>query len=131
MSFESDGDAKSKKRAKRGGGDDKSGGDGGGVRVLYRDFLELVLAEQVHNKLTTWYASCHSFFLASSEHISVFLLGTRLMTTGVACSCFVCKKLLRRIAVSVRYDKICPLPLSVSLAPLARVNTLQSGGRRS
>lgn len=48
VSFESDGgDGKAKRRAKRGGDNDKSGGDDGGVEVLYRDFLELVLAEQV------------------------------------------------------------------------------------
>lgn len=42
MSFESDG--RGKKTAKRGGDGDSGGG---GVRVSYRDFLELVLAEQV------------------------------------------------------------------------------------
>ncbi len=47
VSFEGDDDGRGKKHAKRGGGGDKSDGDGGGVRVLYRDFLELVLAEQV------------------------------------------------------------------------------------
>lgn len=41
VSFESDG--RGTKKAKRDGGD----GGGGGVGVLYRDFLELVLAEQV------------------------------------------------------------------------------------
>lgn len=57
VSFESDGDGKGKRRAKRGGGDDDKGGDdGGGDEVLYRDFLELVLAEQVH----TTQGSCHS-----------------------------------------------------------------------
>lgn len=54
VSFESDGGRK--KRAKRGGGgggksdgDSECGGGGGGgaARVLYRDFLELVLADQV------------------------------------------------------------------------------------
>jgi len=48
VSFEGDGDGgRSKKHTKRGGGGGKSEGDGGGFRVLYRDFLELALAEQV------------------------------------------------------------------------------------
>ena len=53
VSFESDGDGKGKKkrRARRGGDNDDSAGgrDDDGVEVLYRDFLELVLAEQVHH----------------------------------------------------------------------------------
>eukprot|EP00903_Cladosiphon_okamuranus_P008645 g8289.t1 len=53
VSFESDSDGTSKKRTKRGGGDDdKGGGDGDGVKVLYRDFLELLLAEQESRELS-------------------------------------------------------------------------------
>ena len=48
VSFEGDGDGRGKKHAKRGGsGGGKSDSHGSGVRVLYRDFLELMLAEQV------------------------------------------------------------------------------------
>lgn len=51
VSFESDGGSRRAKRGKdKGGGDAEekgSGGDGGGARVLFRDFLELVLAEKV------------------------------------------------------------------------------------
>lgn len=57
VSFEGDGGGK--KRAKRGDGsgaggksdgDGGGGGNGGATRVLYRDFLELVLADQVYRE---------------------------------------------------------------------------------
>ena len=50
VSFESEGGSRRAKRSKdRDRGDDEngSGEDGNGVRILFRDFLELVLAEKV------------------------------------------------------------------------------------
>lgn len=127
VSFESDGDGKGKQRAKRGGGDDKSGGDGGGVRVLYRDFLELLLAEQVPQQANTA-ATTHAiacFWGPLPKNIIAFVVGAWLLET-VGCSVPVrAVQALPGIVIPVNYDKYAA---SVSLPPLARRTILRYGG---